>query len=180
MADRELDTTQNFTDLTEDEVLAKLEGMKEEEKTAAVFNTVVAKITQEWISVSEAHANRAVNWGDHVTQDGNPDLLTLFGGMIAYHSMFETAVAEIAREELMNQSEDSQTLVQQLDKLTSHVTEVGQALIRTSDLMEWALALHLISRELRQNINEDGTFTPLTEFEEERVEKARLVKEEDV
>ena len=179
MGENDIDTTQNFTDLTETEILVKLEGMTEEEKIAAIFNTTVGKITEEWTRASEAHINRAIGFIDHLTPTGTPDLITLLGGAFAYFTLLERGVAEIAREELMNQSEDSQTMIQQFDKLTSKLSEVKEGLIKASDYMEWALALRLMRRELRLNVTEDGKFAELTEFEEERVERPRLVKDED-
>ncbi len=179
MGENDIDTTQDFKDLSEDEILQKLDGMSEEEKIAAIFNTSVGKITEEWTYASIAQVNRAQGFGDHLTPQGTPDLITLLGGVFAYFTLFERGVEEIAREELMNQSEDSQTMIQQFDKLTSKLAEVREGLVQASDYMEWGLAFRLMRRELRLNVTEDGRFVPLSEFEEERVEKPRLVKEED-
>ena len=178
MSENDIDTTQDFSDLSETEILVKLDGMTEEEKIAAIFNTAVGKITEEWSRASEAHINRAIGFRDHLTPHGTPDLITLLGGVFAYFSLFERGVEQIAREELMNQSEDSQTMIQQFDKLTSKLGEVREGLVKASDYFEWALALRLMRRELRLNVTEDGKFKQLSEFEEERVEQPRLVKEE--
>ena len=87
MGENDIDTTQNFTDLTETEILVKLEGMTEEEKIAAIFNTTVGKITEEWTRASEAHINRAIGFIDHLTPTGTPDLITLLGGAFAYFTL---------------------------------------------------------------------------------------------
>ena len=179
MGENDIDTTQDFKDLSETEILEKLDGMSEEEKIAALFNTAVGRITEEWTHASIAHVNRATGFGDHLTPQGTPDLITLLGGAFAYFTLFERGVEEIAREELMNQSEDSQKMIQQFDKLTSKLAEVREGLVKASDHMEWALALRLMRRELRLNVTEEGKFKPLSKFEEERVEQPRLVKEEE-
>jgi hypothetical protein len=174
--DRPGESVNEFANLNEQEIIEKLDGLSEKDKIAALFNHSCSTLSHDWVEKIDPIIYRAKAFRDDVTPEGRPDVLTLLAASFSYLNMLEKAAEDMAREDLATQCENNQMMIKQLDLFTTKILDIQQDVLKLSDHLEAWMSFRIIRRELRLNITEDGKFAELSEFEEEKVEPARIIE----
>ena len=164
--------------LSEDDRAKKLSKLTLDEKVAVLRATAVDQIIKGWCDESLRITKRAGDDGDMVTVNNVPDLIKLYAGSIAYITMLERGTEEMMRDELMLQDSGSQLLTAQADQFMTTISRLKQELAKASDSLEDWLSLRLIRREMRMNVDADGTVSDVSSFEDSNIEQPRLINKE--
>ena len=169
---------ENMLTLSEDDRVSKLNKLTLDEKIAVLKATAVDQVIKSWLDESVTVTERVIASGDIVTEAGTPDLLKLFGGSIAYLTLLERGAAEMLRDELTVQDAGNQLLTSKATAFESKVNQLKTDLADASELMEDWLSLRLIRREMRLNVDADGSVTDVSSFEDSNIEQPRIVNKE--
>jgi hypothetical protein len=164
--------------LSEKERVKKLNKLTLDQKVSVLKATAVDQITKSWCDESVSITKQVVDSGAIVTEAGTPDLLKLFGGSIAYLTLLERGTAEMMRNELTVQDKGSQLLTSKVTAFEAKINQLKSELAEASELMEDWLSLRLIRREMRLNVDADGSVTDVSSFEDNKIEQPRLVNKE--
>lgn len=164
--------------LSEKERVRKLNKLTLDEKIAVLKATAVEQAVKSWCDEALSITKQVVDSGEIITDAGNPDILKMFGGSLAYLTMLERGTAEMLREELTVQDRGSQLLTSKVTAFEAKITQLKNDLAEASELMEDWLALRLIRREMRLNVDADGTVSDVSTFEDNKIEQPRLLNKE--
>lgn len=171
-------TPEAMLSLSESDRVKKLNKLTLDEKISVLKATAVDQVVKGWCDESMRITKQVVDAGDLVTEAGTPDLLKLFGGSVAYLTLLECGTAEMLRDELTVQDRGSQLLTSKATAFEAKINQLKAELTVASELMEDWLSLRFIRREMRLNVDADGSVTDVSSFEDNNIEQPRLVNKE--